>query len=49
MTDFWEGMCGQVDNTANSGFGGMGFKPHVLHCFLKQGTLLHFASLHPGV
>ena len=19
------------------------------HCFLKQGTLLHFVSLHPGV
>ena len=40
---------GLVVNTSNSGSGGLGFKPHPLHCFLRQGTLLHFVSLHPGV
>ena len=29
--------------------GGPGFNPSPLLCFLRQGTLLHFASLHPGV
>ena len=43
------GVCGRVVNTSNSGSGGLGFKPHPLCCFLRQGTLLHFASLHPGV
>ena len=42
-------MSGQAVNTLNSGSGGPGFKPHPLHCFLGQGTLLNFVSLHPGV
>ena len=43
------GVCGRVVNTSNSGCGGPGFKPRSSHCFLKQGTLLHFVSLHPDV
>ena len=43
------GMRGQGVNTWNSGSGGPGFKPCPWRCFLRQGTLLHFASLHPGV
>ena len=43
------GVCGQVVNTLNSRSGGRKFKPHPLHCFLRQGTLLCFVSLHPGV
>ena len=42
-------MSGQAVNTSNSGSGGPGFKPHPLRCFLGQGTLLNFVSLHPGV
>ena len=49
----WEymrrGVCGQVVNTSNSQAGSPGFKPCPEHCFLRQGTLLHFVSLHPGV
>ena len=26
-----------------------GFKPRPSRCFLRQGTLLHFVSLQPGV
>ena len=36
-------------NTANSGSGGLRFKPRPSNCFLRQETLLHFVSLHPGV
>ena len=36
-------------NTSNSGSGAPGFKPCPLQCFLRQGTLFHFVSLHPGV
>ena len=43
------GVCGQAVNTSNSRSGGPGFKPRPSHCFLRQGTLLHFVSLHPGV
>ena len=43
------GICGRVVNTSNSRSGGLGFKPRPLHCILRQGTLLHFVSLHPGV
>ena len=43
------GMCAQAVNTSNSGSGGPGFKPRPSRCFLRQGTLLHFVSLHPGV
>ena len=43
------GVCGQVVNTSNSRSGGPGFKPHLLRCFFRQGTLLPFVSLHPGV
>ena len=43
-------MCGRaVTNTSNSGSGGPGFKPRSSRCFLGQGTLLSFVSLHPGV
>ena len=44
------GVCRWAVNTWNSGSGGPGFKTCPWHyCFLTQGTLLHFASLHPGV
>ena len=43
------GICGWVVNTSNSTSAGPGFKPRPLHCFLRQRTLLHFVSLHPGV
>ena len=44
------GVSGQVVNTSNSGSGGLRFKPYQSLSFLRQGTLLHFASLlHPGV
>ena len=47
---FCGGMCGlRAFNTSNSGSGGPGFKPRMLRCFFRQGTLLHFVSLHPGV
>ena len=42
-------VCSQVVNTSNSGSGGSGFKPRPSRCFLRQGTLLHFVSVHPGV
>ena len=38
-----------VAETSNSGSEGPGLKPRPSRCFLRQGTLLHFASLHPGV
>ena len=44
-----EGMCRQAVNTLNQGSGGPGFKPRLSCCFLRQGTILHFVSLHPGV
>ena len=40
------GVCGRAVNTSNSG---RGFKPRPSRCFLRQGSLLHFVSLHPGV
>ena len=43
------GVSGWGINTLNSGFGGMGCKPHLSCCFPRQGTLLHLISLHPGV
>ena len=43
------GVCGRVVNTSNSRCRGLGFRSHLFHCFLRQGTLLHFLSLHPGV
>ena len=48
---FCGGMCvPRAVNTSNSsGSGGLRFKPRLSHCFLRQGTLLNFVSLHPGV
>ena len=43
------GVCGRAVNTSNSGSGGPGFKPRLSRCFLRQGTLVPFVSLHPGV
>ena len=43
------GVCGQVVNSSNSRSGGPGFKPRPPRPFLRQRTLLHFVSLHPGV
>ena len=43
------GVCGRVVNTLNSGPGGPGFKPRPSPFYLRQGTLLHFVSLHLGV
>ena len=43
------GMCAQAINTSNSGSGGPGFKPRPSRCFPRQGTLLYFVSLRPGV
>ena len=43
------GMCGGAVKTSNSGSGGPGFKPRPSLCLLRQGTLLDFVSLHPGV
>ena len=43
------GVCGRAVNTSNSGSGSPGFKPRPSHCFLRQESLLHFVSLHPGV
>ena len=42
-------VCGLAVNTSNSGSGRLGFTPRPLCCFLRQGTILHFVSLHPGV
>ena len=36
-------------NTSNSEPGGPGFKTRPSRCFLRQGTLLSFVSLHLGV
>ena len=33
-------------NTSDFRSGSPGFKPHPSGCFLRQGTLLHFVSLH---
>ena len=48
---FCGGMCGRraVNTSNSSGSGGLGFKPRLSRCFLRQGTLLNFVSLHPGV
>ena len=43
------GVCCRVANTSKSGSGCLGFKPRSSCCFLRQGTLLHFVSLHPGL
>ena len=45
LNKFSGGVSGRVVNTLNSGSGGPGFKPCTLHCFFRQGTLLHFLSL----
>ena len=42
-------VCGRAVNTSDSGSGDLEFKPRPSCCFLRQGTLLHFASIHPGV
>ena len=42
-------MCSRAVKTSNSRSGGPGFKPRPSRCFLRQGTLLHFVSLHLGV
>ena len=34
---------------SNSGSEGQGFKPCLSHCYLRQGTLLHFVSSHRGI
>ena len=46
---FCGGMSGQAVNTSHSRSGGLGFKSHLSGYFLRQGTLLQFVSLHPGV
>ena len=43
------GVCGRAVSTSNSGSGGPVLKPRPSRCFLRQGTLLHFVSLDPGV
>ena len=43
------GVCCRAVNNSNSGSGGPGHKPHPSCCFLRQGALLYFVSLHPGV
>ena len=40
---------GRVVNTSNTGSGGPGFKPRPSRCFLRQGALLDFVSLHTGL
>ena len=42
---FDAGVCGRM---VNSGPGGVEFKPCPSRCLLRQGTLLHFVSLHLG-
>ena len=49
LTKICGGMCGWAVNTSNSRSGGLGFKPHPSRCFLRQETLLHFFSHHPGI
>ena len=46
---FCGGVCGGAVNNSNCGSGGPGFKPRPSPCFLRQGTLLHFVSLHPSI
>ena len=49
-TQKFKWVCGRaVTNTSKSVSGGPGFKPRSSRCFLGQGTLLNFVSLHPGV
>lgn len=43
------GVCGRAVSTSNSRSGALGFKPRPSRCFLRQGTLLHFVSLHLDV
>ena len=43
------GVCGRWVNSSNSGSEGPRFKPRLSRCFPRQGTLLHFVSLHPDV
>ena len=38
-----------VEACVASNSGGPGFKPRLLRCFLRQGPLLHFVSLHVRV
>ena len=42
-------VCNRAVNISNSGSGGPGFKPRPPRCFLRQGNLLQFVSLHQGV
>ena len=42
------GVCGIVFNTQNFGSGGPWFRSRPPRCFLRQGTLLHFVSIHPA-
>ena len=46
---FGGGMSGWAVNASHSRSGGPGFKSHPSGCFLTQGTLLQFVSLHPSV
>ena len=43
------GACGRAVNTSKFGSEDPRFKPRPSRCFLRQETLLHFVSLHPGV
>ena len=43
------GVCGRAVNTSNSRSGVQAFTPRPSCCFLRQGALLHFVSLHSGV
>ena len=46
---WWRLWLSRVVDTFNSGSGGAGIKLRLSHCYLRQGTLLHVVSLHPGV
>ena len=43
------GLYGRAVNTSDAGSEGPGFKRLQSRCFLRLGTLLHFAAFHPGV
>ena len=43
------GVCDRAVDNSNSGSGVPGFKPCLSFFLIRQETLLHFVSLHPGV
>ena len=48
----WSSLLKHYKSTvcwSNSRSGGPGCRPRPSRCFLRQGTLLHFVSLHQGV